>query len=66
MTADQIVVPEDDGATVVVGDDAVDVHDGRLTRIHLASLGTNLEPVDPVPLAYAQGQALVCPREVRQ
>jgi len=66
MTSDQVVVPEKDGATVVVGDDAVDARGGRVTKIHLAALGTNLEPVDPVPLAYAQGQALVCPREVRQ
>jgi hypothetical protein len=66
MTADQVVVPEDEGATVVVGDDAVDVRDGRVIGIHLAALATNLERVDPVPLAYAQGQAMVCPREVRE
>jgi len=46
MTADQIVVAEQDGATVVAADDAIQIENGIPTRLHLAALGTDLEPID--------------------
>jgi hypothetical protein len=33
---------------VVVGDDAIDLHQGLPTVLHLAALGTELERIDPV------------------
>jgi hypothetical protein len=66
MTADQLVVPETGGATVILGDDALDVVNGRVTTVHLAALGTTLEPTEPAPLVYADRLRAGCPAESRQ
>jgi hypothetical protein len=44
ITADQLVIPDGDRATVIVADDAVDVSGGVPGAIHLAALGTTLRP----------------------
>lgn len=58
VTADQVLVPDSGeagasrpseqraGGTVVLGDDAIDVEGGMPARLHLAALGTEVEPVD--------------------
>jgi hypothetical protein len=66
VTADQIRVPDDNRATLVLGDDVVEVENGRLTAVHLAALGTRLEEVDSGALAYAPGIAQNCNREPRE
>ena len=47
VTADQVVVPEADAATVVLGDDAAAIRAGFPEHIHLASLGRELQVVEP-------------------
>jgi hypothetical protein len=57
VTAAQVLVPDSGeagvnrserraGGTVVLGDDAIDVEGGMPARLHLAALGTEVEPVD--------------------
>ncbi|MET0341724.1 MAG: hypothetical protein ABW252_12035, partial [Polyangiales bacterium] len=47
VMADQLVVPDAEagGATVLLGDDFVDIVDGRPARVHLSALGGDLTPV---------------------
>jgi hypothetical protein len=54
ITADQLVVFEGQGATVIVGDDAVDVEHGMPTTLHLAALNATLELVDAKTIAQAK------------
>lgn len=56
MMADQLVVRDEKrGATVVLGDDFVDIEDGLPKRVHFAALGTDLDVV--APAASARGIA---------
>jgi hypothetical protein len=48
MTADQIIVADGDQAIVVVGNDAIDMHQGLPSVLHLAALGIDLERIDPL------------------
>jgi hypothetical protein len=42
LTADQMVIPDGADATVVIGDDVIDVEDGPPRRLHLAALDDTL------------------------
>jgi hypothetical protein len=47
VTADQVLVADEEAATVVLGDDAADMADGLPTRIHFASLDRDLQVFEP-------------------
>jgi hypothetical protein len=66
MTADQLVVSEAGGATVVLGDDALDVENDRVKTLHVAALGISLETVEPTHLVYADRSRAGCPAESRE
>lgn len=46
VTADQLVIPDGAGATVVLADDVIDVEDGVPRRLRLAALDSILEVLD--------------------
>ena len=46
IMVDQVIVPESDSVTVVLGDDAAEIADGLPRRIHLAALDRDLQVRD--------------------
>jgi hypothetical protein len=62
LTADQLVVTDGDGegATVVLGDDAIDVENGTPRRLHLSALDASLEILDARVPSSALVAALRC------
>ena len=60
LTADQLVVPDGAGATVVLDDDVIDVEDGAPRRLRLAALDATLELLDARTPSSALVAALRC------
>lgn len=57
---DQLVVPNEDSYTVVLGDDAVEVDHGLPRRIHLAAFGRELETIDAPEASSTSPAAFSC------
>jgi hypothetical protein len=60
LTADQLVIPDGADATVVIGDDVIDVENGTARRLHLAALDVTLELLDARAPSTALVAALRC------
>jgi hypothetical protein len=60
VTADQIVIPDGNQATVVLADDVIDIDDGTPRRVHLSALDGTLELLDARAPASVLVAALRC------
>jgi hypothetical protein len=63
---DQVLIPEGDSSTVVLGDDWADLSDGVPVHMHLAAPSTDLEADDPQLLSATLAACDVLPSSIRR